>query len=311
MTTQPVPWRQFADEVLALYTPPIRRPATYRKTLQVLKEFSRLCRKSDDVTPMAIAKWIAAFPDRGDSTRLALLRHFRPACTYGATMGYLADPFLFRKPRKWLPASANLEPHEIFPRHRTAAEIRSVLEQADLEALGGRWEAQRLRALIYAYCFTGARKNEILGSLTADVDLGLGLLSIRGNLWRPLKTSASAARLPIPAPLATVLEAWLKLCGPTFLFPTTKRRNPWLHGAHHAKALDQIAQLGDRAGVKGLTILSLRHTFGTLCEGWGHGELMRQRLLRHARRDTQRGYAHEDLDQLRRAAAKIRYDDLK
>ena len=305
---RPLAWRRFASEVLSLYAPPIRRPSTYRKTRQALREFGRVCRTTGDVSPAAIAAWIARHPDRGDSTRLTLLRTFRPVCTYGASQGYLIDPFVFRKPRQWLASSAVVGSLEAFPRHRTAAEIALLLAQADLEAQGGRWEARRLRAAVYAWCFTGARKNEILGARTADVDLAAGMLAIVPNPRRPLKTAASRARLPIPGTLAAVLAAWIPHCGSEWLMPSRYRRTPWMHGPHRNKALDQVRELGARAGVPGLTILALRHSFGTLSEGWGWGELTLQRQLRHSRPATQVGYRHEDLHQMRVAASKIRYD---
>jgi integrase len=303
-----IPWKQFHAEVLALYAPPIRRPGTYRKTDQVLREFRKHCKTTADVGPLAIAAWIARHPRRKASTRLALLRTFRPLCTYGAGEGYLHDPFQFRKPRQWLPASELGPPETLFPRHRSAIEIQSVLEQADQEAQDGRWEALRLRAAVYTWCFTGARKMEILGALAADVDLDRVLLSIRSNDRRPLKTAASAAAIPLAPPLARVLADWLPRCGSIWLMPHKYRHGPWLHGPYGNKCVDQVAQLGVRAGVPGLTVLALRHSFGTLSEGWGWGGLMLQRVLRHTDSKTQAHYRHEDLDQMRRAAAKIRYD---
>jgi integrase len=303
-----IPWKQFTSEVLALYTPPIRRPGTYRKTDQVLREFKRHCKTTADVDPVAIAKWIAAHPKRKASTRLALLRTLRPACTYGANAGYLVDPFEFRKPRQWLPASELGPPETLFPRHRSAAEIQAVLAQADSEALAGRWEALRLRAAVYTWCYMGARKSEILGALAADVDLQHGLLSIRSNDRRPLKTAASAATIPLAEPLAAVLADWLPRCGSVWLLPHKYRKGPWLHGPYQNKCVDQVAQLGARAGVHGLTVLALRHSFGTLSESWGWGSLALQRMLRHTESRTQLHYRHEDLEQMRRAASKIRYD---
>jgi integrase len=301
-------WRQFAAEVLSLYAPPIRRPGTYRKTAQVLRELGALCRRSDDLGPPKIAAWLQRYPDRAATTRLALLRTLRPVCTYGAAAGYLVDPFLFRKPRQWLPASALIIPECDFRRNRTAGEIRSILDLADSEALDGRWEALRLRAAVYSWCFTGARKNEILGSMVADVDILKGTFFVRPNDKRPLKTAASAAVLPLAAPLAAVLAGWMPHCGGPWLLPHKFRRGPWLHGPNGGKALDQVAALGRRAGVDGLTILALRHSFGTLAEGWGFGELLLQRLLRHTSVKTQRSYRHQDLEQLRCAASAIRYD---
>jgi integrase len=304
----PVPWPQFAAEAISLYAPPMRRPATQRKLRQVLDEFSAHCDSSSDLTPAAIAAWMAATSHRrGPRTQLALLRTIRPLCVYGESRGYLSDPFRFRKPRAWLSAASLETPDRAFPRHRSASEIRSVLELADQEAREGRWEARRLRAAVYCWCFTGSRKQEILGLRTADIDLGQRVLSIQPNPRRPLKTSSSAARLPIPGPLADVLSDWLPHCESDWLFPHRFRSGPWLYGPNGAKAIDQVKALGRRAGVEGLTILSFRHSFGTHAEAWGIGELMLQRLLRHAHPQTQRSYRHRDLDQLRLAAELIRY----
>lgn len=304
-----IPWKQFTTEVLALYAPPIRRPGTYRKTDQVLREFKRHCRTTADLNPVAIAQWVTAHPRRKATTRLALLRTLRPACTYGASVGYLVDPFAYRKPRQWLPASELVPPEGLFPRHRTAAEIHALLERADLEALGGRWEAIRLRAAVYTWCYTGARKSEILGSRAADVDLEHAVLMIRGNDRRPLKTAASAATIPLAPPLAVVLADWLPRCRSVWLFPHKYRHGPWLHGPYLNKCVDQVAQLGERAGVPGLTVLALRHSFGTLSEGWGWGQLALRRMLRHSDTKTQTHYLHEDMEQMRRAASKIKYDN--
>jgi integrase len=304
----PVPWSRFAAEALSLYAPPMRRPATQRKLRQVLAEFSGHCDSSSDLTPAAIAAWMGATTHRrGPRTQLALLRTLKPLCTYGETAGYLNDPFRFRKPRAWF-ASGQLEPPEkAFPRHRSAKEIRAVLELADREAAEGRWEARRLHAAIYSWCFTGARKTEILGLRAADIDLGHQLMRIEPNIRRPLKTASSAATLPIPPALADVLSDWLPNCESDWLFPHRYRSGPWLYGPHGAKAIDQVKALGRRAGVDGLTILSFRHSFATCAEAWGFGELMLQRLLRHAHPQTQQSYRHRDLDQLRLAAELIRY----
>jgi integrase len=114
--------------------------------------------------------------------------------------------------------------------------------------------------------------------------------------------------LPIAWPLAEVLAGWLPHTGCEWLFPHKYRTGPWLNGSVNSKALDCVKQLGERAQVPGLTILALRHTVATLSPGWGWGELILQRVLRHSNRKTQRHYLHLDLPQLHDAAAKIRYD---
>lgn len=146
--TRLVPFAAFAAEVLRLYQPPARRPATRAKLRQVLAEFAALCTDAGSVSPLAVADWLAAHADRRPMTNYTLLSSFRAACRYGVYRGYMADPFAFRPLRAWFPAD-ELEPgDDEFPRHRSAAEIAAVLRQADEEAQDGRWEALRLRAAV-------------------------------------------------------------------------------------------------------------------------------------------------------------------
>ena len=149
---------------------------------------------------------------------------------------------------------------------------------------------------------------EVLGLRLQDLDLAGRLIAIRSHPRRRLKTGARAARLPIAEPLARVLEEWVPRCGCDWLFPGTRRRGPWLQGSPGYRPTDRVRQLGERAGVAGLTVLAFRHSFATLSEDWGLGELMLQRILRHSRPKTQLHYRHHDAELLRRAAEKIRFD---
>jgi integrase len=302
----PVPFSDFMDEVLRLYRPPMRRPATYHKTRQVLGEFRKLCATTADLTPLAVADWLADGPVRAAATSESLLRHLQAACAYGVTKSYLVSPFDFRSISQWLPAD-ELEEAEDFRAHRSADEIRQVLAQADLEAQGGSWEALRLRAAIYSWAYTGAGKLEVLGLRHRDVDLGTRVITIRTHPRRRLKTGPRAARLPIAWPLAEVLAGWLPHAPGEWIFPHKRFSGPWFWGRPGHKPLDQVKALGRRAGVDKLTILAFRHTVGTLSEDWGIGELMLQRILRHSTRKTQRHYRHEDVELLHRAAERIHY----
>ncbi len=297
-------WGEFASEVLALYRPPMRRVATYRKMEQVLREFSAICRRPADLTPSSVAAWITAHPGRRPATVQSYLRSLRAACTYGIGAGYLQrSPFAFRGPRPWV----DWDVEELPPPVHSAAEIARVLALADQEAQTGDWRAARLRAVIYAFAFTGARRRELMGLAVADVHLDQGVIEIRTNGRRSLKTQASAAAIPIPSPLAAVLAIWLPISGSAWLFPGVRRRGPWLEGPVGAKALDQVKALGLRAGVPGLTIASFRHTFASLAESWGIGELALQRQLRHTRIRTQLVYRHPLPEVLRDVAAKIHF----
>jgi integrase len=291
-------------EVLALYEPPMRRVATYRKMSQVLAEFGAICRRPEDLTPSSVAAWIAAHPGRRPATVESYLRSLRAACTYGITSGVLVqNPFSYRAPSRWVDWDV---PELPAPVH-SAEEIARVLEHADAEAQGGDWKAARLRAVVYAFAFTGARRRELLALAVADVDLASGTIRIGTNARRCLKTKSSAAQIPVPATLAAVLEDWIPRCGSAWLFPGVRRLGPWLEGPAGAKALDQVKALGLRAGVPGLTIASFRHTFASLAEGWGIGELALQRQLRHTRIRTQLAYRHPLPEALRDVATKVHF----
>jgi integrase len=104
-----------------------------------------------------------------------------------------------------------------------------------------------------------------------------------------------------------VLRQWIPRCGSTWLFPAERRRAPWLGGAPGAKALDELKALGLRAGVPGLTFQSCRHTFASLSESWGIGELALQRQLGHCRVTTQRYYRHALPEVLRGVAERVHF----
>lgn len=297
-------WGEFTSKVLALYEPPMRRIATKRKIEHVLAEFGAICSRPADLTPSSVAAWIAAHPGRRPSTVESYLRSLRAACTYALGAGCLErSPFDFRSPARWV----DWDVPELPPPVHSAEEIARVLEHADAEALAGAWKAARLRAVVYAFAFTGARRKELLGLAVADVDLDHGVIVIQPNGRRSLKTRAAAARIPIAAPLAAVLATWLPICGSSWVFPGVRRLGPWLEGPVGEKALDQVKDLGLRAGVPGLTLASFRHTFASLAEGWGIGELALQRQLRHTRIRTQLAYRHPLPEVLRDVAAKIHF----
>lgn len=193
--TPSTPFARFESAVLALYAPPIRREKTAAKLRQVLGEFAALCPTARDITPGAIAGWIAAHPERSAISSFSLLRSFASACRAGVSLGLLArDPFAFRRPSRWWP-DGDLEPPERV-RHLSAEQARLVIDRADREALAGTWEALRLATLIRLYLFTGCRKCEALGMRVADVDLPGRSIEIRPNARRALKTRASRRRLP-------------------------------------------------------------------------------------------------------------------
>ncbi|MHB8736259.1 MAG: hypothetical protein ACYC6M_13240, partial [Terriglobales bacterium] len=124
--------------------------------------------------------------------------------------------------------------------------------------------------------------------------------------WRP-KTLASSAELPIVGPLADVLRTWIHRCGSDWLFPGKRLLGPWTGGMPGTKAIDCVKAAGERAGVPGLTILSIRKTVGTNAKRWGLSPLELQALLRHTNLETQKFYDEKDVEILRPGVEKIQY----
>ena len=304
---QSMSWADFTAEVLSLYQPPVRRRATLLKMSQALREFAPHCHDVGRLSPAAISAWLGSNPNRAAATHRSLLSCLRAACSYGVFRRYLeTSPFAWRRLDEWLPGDELVE-LEPFRRHRSAEEVKKVLLRADFEARTGDWIEHRLLALVYTWAYTGCHKTEALGLRVTDVDLGSRIISVRSHARRRLKTAARVARLPIADPLFAVLSDWVPRTGSEWLFPHQLRTGPWLHGGKGRKPLDRVRQLGERAGVPGLTVLSLQHTFGTLSEHWGIGELALQRLLRHSRPATQKHYRHEDLELMRGAIGLVRF----
>lgn len=306
MTEGSVPFDQFAHEILALYHPPLRRVSTFRKMRQVLAEIGAICPTTGDLSPAAIAGWITTRPSRRSSTIRTLLVTLRAAARYGEARGYLTSPFRFRSVAQWVPR-ADEEPVRAHP---GALEVAKVLLQADREAEAGAWHARRLRVLVYALAYTGARASEILALRAQDVELTQDVVWIRPHARRPLKTARSRRAIPIAGPLRSALENWLtRTDRPSdWLLPHTGLTGPWLSGAPAHKPIAAVRELGRRAGVEGLTLLGFRHAFATSADHWQIGPKALQNLMGHTTPITQWHYRHEDIEETRRAIDRVHFD---
>jgi integrase len=150
-------------------------------------------------------------------------------------------------------------------------------------------------AAIRLLLFTGARLREILHLKWSEVDLERGLL---------LLGDSKTGRKPIVlnAPAATVLSGIprkglyvIKGAPPAEGKPERPRadlKRPW-------------ALVTRRAGLEGLRIHDLRHSFASFGAGGGMGLPVIGRLLGHKSADTTQRYAHLADDPVRRAAETI------
>jgi integrase len=288
-----IPYGRFAAEVMEVYRG--RRPATREKMRQALAEFGAVqgVKKTSDLRPVVIARWLAAHPARRPATADSLLRAFASAIAIAIESGYLAISPIGRRRSRWV----QVPPPGATERHRSPDEIKRFLDRLDAEAAAGGFIEGRTRAAGYLFAFTGLRKMEGLGLRWIDVELDQSLVHIRPHAGRPLKTATAEASLWIHPTLAPILDQWRAFVRRSpWVFPNMTGRGLgyWHGGPPGDKPLDRIKAAARRAGVDGLTILTFRKTIGTYAGAWGLTPHELQRWLRHAGLGPQRYYREYD-----------------
>ena len=297
---------RLTDDVLALYAPSMRTCATFRMMSQILTELASVpgVKRSSDLTPTAIARWIELHPGRSPARTEALLRCVRVVCNFAVASGWLrSSPFDFRALKLWVRADAGAARPSAH-RHKSAADITRILRHVNALAAGGAWADGRLQALVYVYAYTAFRRDEALHILAANVDFRRDTIRLEPvDRWRP-KTVRSARELPMAPPLRDVLKLWAPRCGSRWLFPGRRLRTPWSGGPGY-KPIDQIRAAAKDAGVDGMTIIGFRKSFGTWAKVMGLSPLEVQAILGHSNVFTQAHYDEEAIESLRPAMARV------
>lgn len=316
----PRPWPEFSAELLALYQPPMRAPATLGAIRYTLEHVAALgVQSTAELTPKLVAAYIASCPQESPNTTHSKVAYLRVVANYAAAMGYVrVSPFTVRK--RWVRKAPSQR-----KRHHSRETIARILDLARTEAATGlgwaRWRRHRLYVLMATVAYTGLRRNEALRLRREDIDLPGRLIWVRARRGNALKTEASAAPVPIAEPLASILAEWFpclelpttrgNIRGPRpranpdgtmdsgWVFPNAYRTGPWVGGSHFHRPVEELTKLGKRAGVEGLTFLSLRHSWATAAEGLGLSEEQIKRVLRHTSVRTQVHYRHADEQNLR------------
>jgi integrase len=145
-------------------------------------------------------------------------------------------------------------------------------------------------AAIRLLLFTGCRLREILNLRWEHVDLERGLLFLPDS-----KSGRKTIILNVPA--LTVLNE-LKRIGP-FVVPGDNPESP------RADLKRPWEAITNRAGLSGVRLHDLRHTYASFGAGGGLGLPIIGRLLGHSQASTTARYAHLDNDPLRRASESI------
>jgi integrase len=147
-------------------------------------------------------------------------------------------------------------------------------------------------AAIRLLMLTGARLREILDAKWEHVDLE------RGMIFLP---DSKTGRKPIylPAAAAAILSALPRVDRNPYVIPGEKEGQP---RADLKRPWDAICEA---AGLEGIRLHDLRHSFASVGAGASLGLPIMGKLLGHSQPSTAQRYAHLDADPMRRAVETI------
>ncbi|WP_131194693.1 site-specific integrase [Lichenihabitans psoromatis] len=156
---------------------------------------------------------------------------------------------------------------------------------SDRRSIIGTHAAAAIRLLI----FTGCRLREVLHLEWRHVDMERGLLNLADSKTGPKTVVLGAPALEVLAGVPRIAGCPFVIAGERLGKPRSDLKRPW--------AITMRA-----AGLDGLRIHDLRHTFASHGAAAGMGLTIVGRLLGHADVKTTSRYSHFDADPLRRAA---------
>jgi integrase len=147
-------------------------------------------------------------------------------------------------------------------------------------------------AAIRLLILTGARLREILHAQWRHVDIERGVIFLADSKTGRKPVYLSAAALE-------VLSGLPRIAGNPHIIPGEKAGQP------KADLKKPWAAVCKAAGLEGLRIHDLRHSFASIGAGASMGLPVIGKLLGHSQAATTHRYAHLDADPLRRAADTI------
>ena len=168
------------------------------------------------------------------------------------------------------------------------ARLGRTLNIAPKERLASRHAAAAIRLLV----LTGCRRNEIMGLAWDDLDFKAGEMR--------LADSKTGARIvPLPPAAVEVLKDLPRVAGNPWVFPGKKR------GTHQVNINESWDRVRKRAGLDGVRLHDLRHTFASRALAVGEGLPMIGELLGHRKVDTTARYAHLARESIQASTAKV------
>lgn len=178
--------------------------------------------------------------------------------------------------------------HERFLTPEELYRLGRTLDAAPAERLASTHAAAAIRLLV----LTGCRRNEILGLRWEDLDFEGGEMRLADS-----KTGARVA--PLPPAASRVLAGLARVPGNPWVFPGKKK------GDRQHNINDSWDRIRKRAGLDGVRLHDLRHSFASRALALGESLSMIGELLGHRKVQTTARYAHLARDSVRASTAKV------
>lgn len=178
--------------------------------------------------------------------------------------------------------------HERFLTPEELHRLGQALEVAPGERLASTHAAAAIRLLV----LTGCRRNEVLGLRWKDLDFEAGEMRLADS-----KTGARV--VPLPPAAAKVLEGLSRIPDNPWVFPGKKK------GSRQRNIQDSWGRVRERAGLAGVRLHDLRHSYASRALALGESLSMIGELLGHRKVQTTARYAHLARDSVRTSTARV------
>jgi len=218
------------------------------------------------------------------------------------TVAILSSLFTWAVDEGLLPAATNPvhgvklnpeAPRERFLKSDELARLGDILTRGEVGEGASRRKLDPFAvAAIRLLIFTGARLREILHAKWTEVDVDRGMIFLPDSKTGAKPIYLSTASLAILATLPRLKGSPYVIPGEKDGKPRYDLRKPW-------------AAICEAAGLQGLRIHDLRHSFASVGAGASLGLPIIGKLLGHAQAATTNRYAHVDDDPMRRAVETI------
>ena len=200
----------------------------------------------------------------------------------------------------WRPAGTNpcrgvsrfkVEKHERFLTREELYRLGQTLRGAPAERLASTHAAAAIRLLV----LTGCRRNEILGLRWDDLNFETGEMRLRDS-------KTGARMVPLPPKSAEVFAGLSRTPDNPWVFPGRKK------GTRLVNLNDSWDRVRKRAGLDGVRLHDLRHSYASRALALGESLPMIGDLLGHRKVNTTARYAHLARDSVRDSSAKVAAD---